>query len=148
MSLSQVNKDILYLKQRSHHFGGTEKRKREQEASGAAGAAGSEPEECGICMEPLNEPVTQLNCRHKFHKDCICQWFRGSERRKFTCPMCRAPSTISEINRLCGVYMPPQRELPPSRRNFIFDDDIMDNPALRRAMGIPDPVLIQDDGDW
>ena len=144
MSLSQVNRDILYLKQRSHHFGGTEKRKREE----AEGAAASEPEECGICMEPLNEPVAQLNCSHKFHKDCICQWFRGSERRKFTCPMCRAPSTISEINRLCPVYVPPQRELPPIRGSIMFDHDVMENPALRRAMGIPDPVAIQDDGDW
>ncbi len=48
------------------------------------------PEKCGVCLNALNEPdalglsdtvdiVKLINCRHKFHKDCILGW---GERKK------------------------------------------------------------------
>ena len=48
---------------------------------------------CTICMEDENSdasqgPLTLLECGHKFHEQCLCQWeeIRG---RPATCPQCR-----------------------------------------------------------
>ena len=144
MSLSQVNKEIKYLKSFNCSFGDG-KRKRESQSS----TENSESQEiCSICSEPLTEDVTQLNCGHQFHKICICQWFVGGSTRKFTCPMCRAESRRTEIDSLCPRTLPPQREPPPARRRISFDPEILNDPALRQARDIPQASRIQDDGDW
>ena len=48
-------------------------------------------DDCPICMEPLDESVTELDCGHKFHVDCAIKWFR-SEQSRGRCPMCRNQS--------------------------------------------------------
>ena len=40
---------------------------------------------CSICLDDSTENVKTLLCGHKFHKDCIEEWFDREE----TCPMCR-----------------------------------------------------------
>jgi hypothetical protein len=49
-----------------------------------------ENEECTICHE--SEPTAPsgwhvLECDHRFHMECLTQWFHANERR--TCPVCR-----------------------------------------------------------
>ena len=50
-----------------------------------------EDEECCICMDDLNNEKTQiLKCRHRFHEECIKEWY-GTDR---TCPLCREDINI------------------------------------------------------
>ena len=44
--------------------------------------------ECSICLEPYNvgETLTQLNCNHIYHLQCISDWLQ----RKPNCPLCRS----------------------------------------------------------
>ena len=43
--------------------------------------------ECSICMEKFkkNDMVTDIKCKHLFHKDCIMEW----GKYKNECPNCR-----------------------------------------------------------
>ena len=49
---------------------------------------------CVICTEKFkeNEDVSDLKCKHAFHKACIKQWCK----RKMHCPLCNEPLHISE----------------------------------------------------
>ena len=40
---------------------------------------------CSICIEPLKENVISLNCKHKYHEDCIKSWLNEDN----SCPLCR-----------------------------------------------------------
>jgi len=40
--------------------------------------------ECQICLEESNTAIN-LPCKHKFHKECLLEWFE----KKKTCPSCR-----------------------------------------------------------
>ncbi|KAF8107296.1 hypothetical protein N665_0124s0087 [Sinapis alba] len=42
---------------------------------------------CAICREKLaaNERLSELPCRHYYHKECISSWLT----RRNTCPLCR-----------------------------------------------------------
>lgn len=42
---------------------------------------------CAICLSELNENdnIYDLNCNHKFHTNCIVDWFRSSSGN---CPLC------------------------------------------------------------
>jgi len=42
---------------------------------------------CNICLAPyeLGEEVRTVQCMHKFHKNCISEWFKTHD----TCPVCR-----------------------------------------------------------
>ncbi|ESQ32536.1 hypothetical protein EUTSA_v10005099mg [Eutrema salsugineum] len=42
---------------------------------------------CAICREELaaNERLSELPCRHYYHKDCISNWLTNRN----TCPLCR-----------------------------------------------------------
>ncbi|EOA25426.1 hypothetical protein CARUB_v10018758mg [Capsella rubella] len=42
---------------------------------------------CAICREELaaNERLSELPCRHYYHKDCISSWLSNRN----TCPLCR-----------------------------------------------------------
>ena len=88
---------------------------------------------CGICIEDLNnvtyenenssnEPtggICTLNCNHKFHCNCINEWYSTG---KNTCPICRAVQV-------------PTRELPvivpqnPRRRLLPSFDEAADRPS-------------------
>ena len=41
-------------------------------------------EHCLICLNPLEENLLLLPCKHTYHKTCILKWFR----RRPTCPYC------------------------------------------------------------
>lgn len=47
--------------------------------------------ECSICMlpMPLGTYIETL-CGHKFHKNCLCNWFNIKKNQKATCPLCRS----------------------------------------------------------
>ena len=47
-------------------------------------------EMCSICYEPLENDesinkIYSLECKHKFHTDCIMKWFRN---KNSSCPLC------------------------------------------------------------
>jgi hypothetical protein len=48
------------------------------------------PEDCGICLDPLDDGLAvQLRpCLHHFHSRCIFTWNLASP----TCPLCRGPA--------------------------------------------------------
>lgn len=47
----------------------------------------SEDTDCAICMQSIkkNKSVYQIECNHKFHKQCLSTWLK----EKFECPVCR-----------------------------------------------------------
>ena len=51
--------------------------------------------ECGICRTEMDcddeSKVTELNCGHEFHTDCVSPWFEGNSN---TCPYCRQVCTL------------------------------------------------------
>ncbi|KAK9063853.1 hypothetical protein SSX86_017725 [Deinandra increscens subsp. villosa] len=49
---------------------------------------GEDVDTCSICLEEFgeNEKVGMLECRHKFHSECITSWLLS----KNSCPMCRS----------------------------------------------------------
>ena len=44
-------------------------------------------EECSICQEKFGflDKICELPCGHRFHQDCVNNWFK----QKTTCPLCR-----------------------------------------------------------
>ena len=63
-----------------------------------------DPEECTICIEPLNEQgkqITQLTCRHSFHTKCFASYVASRhpqvqlENVEVDCPLCRAHVVIT-----------------------------------------------------
>lgn len=42
---------------------------------------------CSICLSHLDQEILELPCNHKFHKECIMNWFNNHN----TCPNCRQP---------------------------------------------------------
>ncbi len=50
---------------------------------------------CVICQENLTPPtVYELDCRHRFHKDCLLRHFRLDGR----CPLCRSEPTTGNAH--------------------------------------------------
>lgn len=56
---------------------------------GAIGGSGSATTECCVCLCKFqaDEEVSELSCKHFFHKDCLEKWF---DNRQNTCPLCRS----------------------------------------------------------
>jgi hypothetical protein len=68
-------------------------------------------ETCPICMDDLDgskEELT-LQCRHKFHKVCLGNWFKAKQE----CPSCRA-SVSKAIVDYCEIKKPPASLLSPA----------------------------------
>tara|TARA_B100001094_G_C17382007_1_gene417330 strand:- start:101 stop:346 length:246 start_codon:yes stop_codon:yes gene_type:complete len=40
--------------------------------------------ECSICLETNDSKTRKLECKHKFHQNCIEKWLENNNR----CPMC------------------------------------------------------------
>ena len=65
------------------------------------------PELCAICYEPMNENVYEIpECKHKYHTNCIIDWFRLGKSR---CPYCNTNFSILDklgISNNNDVYYP------------------------------------------
>ena len=53
-------------------------------------------EECGICLNSLNETEVcgNMKCKHYFHCECIQKWLEN----KNTCPVCRADFDLFKVD--------------------------------------------------
>nr|AEG64816.1 RING-H2 type zinc finger [Avicennia marina] len=64
---------------------------RERGGSTAAGDGGYWPPavECCVCLSRFeaDEEVSELSCKHFFHKGCLDKWF---DNQNITCPLCRS----------------------------------------------------------
>lgn len=86
-------------------------------------------ETCVICITNFDEKDTlrMLRCEHKFHKDCIDNWFV----RKLQCPVCR-------------TYIPSTDDNRPYLRDFICVQHLLERyPALADPRWMPPSVLQQ-----
>ena len=52
-------------------------------------------EECIICLEYLKENIVVLNCKHRYHYQCIQEWFL--KKKHLSCPLCCGESEIINI---------------------------------------------------
>lgn len=51
--------------------------------------------ECSICCEKLfNSQTEKLKCGHKFHSECIKEWFERDNR----CPLCRDETQMQKFS--------------------------------------------------
>ena len=72
---------------------------------------------CVICLEEMNvgaedtlERFLQLNCMHKFHRDCIVPWLDKQSK----CPLCKQDVQVTTV-RTFGLCESQFREYMPSR---------------------------------
>ena len=50
---------------------------------------------CSICLDPTESTNHTLECGHRFHVDCIVNWFRSGQN---TCPLCRDATCRHRLN--------------------------------------------------
>ena len=67
---------------------------------------------CTICLEPLTDNYKVLSCNHKFHMNCITQWYNT----KKSCPVCRKNIVSLNDNSRYSVYNYPNNR-SRTRRN-------------------------------
>jgi hypothetical protein len=120
LNLQSLNKDIKYLtvylsknkfvlsKHPRCSFGAG-KRKAEELSNDTI-------PQCMICLEPLVGNIADINCEHKFHNQCICDWYFAGGN---SCPICRAP--FRGMDRVCGVVT-HQSGQPPAFADQLFVD--------------------------
>ena len=53
---------------------------------------------CSICLDEMIDTykIFELNCKHKFHFDCISKMINDSNKNQFKCPYCR--TLISQLD--------------------------------------------------
>ena len=81
---------------------------------------------CSICTETIHDNNTShftLECNHKFHTECIVQWFR---RGNDTCPCCRHQGNIESLgyadSRARASYLRKEaskRKSPPELKKLV-----------------------------
>jgi hypothetical protein len=54
---------------------------------------------CTICLEEVTkeQQLSQLECRHIFHSECISDWHNSSSNWQKSCPICREDMTLMEV---------------------------------------------------
>ena len=89
--LIQQFKDLL-----TEMVNGTTKLKQLQKESPQASEAF---DDCAICFSGMggSDEIRTLNCKHRFHKDCIQEWYNYSAQMHNTCPTCRKQYSPGEI---------------------------------------------------
>jgi hypothetical protein len=99
---------------------------------------GDDDDLCPICSEYIdsnNEVI--LDCNHKFHKTCICEWLKeGTDNRPKGCPMCRGE--IKEQDKLCpglrrAQETRSQNRLPPNPNLDIYIPSAADTQQRRQT---------------
>ncbi|NXJ61986.1 DZIP3 ligase, partial [Rostratula benghalensis] len=48
---------------------------------------------CSICHDELSRDVCELECGHRFHRECIRTWLK---QHSSTCPICRVHALLPE----------------------------------------------------
>ena len=56
---------------------------------------------CAICLSSINAGDYTLECSHRFHTDCIVEWFRLSQGN---CPLCNHNPITNADNEYYGHY--------------------------------------------
>ncbi|KAJ9176312.1 hypothetical protein P3X46_011640 [Hevea brasiliensis] len=58
-------------------------------SGGESGRTGGATVECCVCLcgYEAEEEVSELSCKHFFHKGCLDKWF---DNKHSTCPLCRS----------------------------------------------------------
>lgn len=72
--------------------------------------------ECSICFELLTDrskDVGVLECNHKFHMECIYEWF-STANSNFKCPNCFVQRDIVAIIPQEGADLCKYHETPPA----------------------------------
>ncbi len=80
---------------------------------------------CSICLEPATENLYNHNPLHPFHRECLENWLKESDR----CPVCREEIKEEAVKAslcwkmTCGIlkwFFPPEARppAPPPRLNF------------------------------
>jgi len=82
-----------------------------------------EKEECIICLDEVETQWRELGCHHGYHKKCIEEWMRVSDR----CPLCMKSIRVSEVEEIHRRIM---REIQEMNRNRVEEM----NEALRIAI--------------
>lgn len=54
-------------------------------------------DECIICFEQLNNEICILNCKHRYHYDCLVKWIEKSNNISNLCTICNKRSEIINI---------------------------------------------------
>ncbi|OAY34460.1 probable E3 ubiquitin-protein ligase XERICO [Manihot esculenta] len=59
------------------------------DGGGESGRRGGATVECCVCLcrFEADEEVSELSCKHFFHKGCLDKWF---DNKHSTCPLCRS----------------------------------------------------------
>ncbi|PON68227.1 43kDa postsynaptic protein [Parasponia andersonii] len=72
--------------------------------------------QCAVCKDKFEtwEVVTELPCKHLYHKDCILPWLEIHN----TCPVCREGLTSTD-----GISSESGAEQRPVRMSSVFDGD-------------------------
>ncbi len=78
--------------------------------------------QCSICLNEIITHEKELQCKHKYHKDCINKWLERSN----TCPVCRRSV---EEERTTEVL--PFRQERMARLNNIYTDIVRARRRLR-----------------
>jgi len=116
--------------------------------------APQEKPDCSICLEKMDinsttEKVTELKCKHSFHKQCVKNWFTMSKN----CPLCRdkvdVPSVVTPMRptraqaRAIAFAERIRSPLyaPPNNRQHSTDTSFMDSFIRELLRDIEPPHL-------
>lgn len=54
-------------------------------------------DECIICLEILDNEICILNCKHRYHYDCLVKWIDKNNNIGNLCTICKKRSEIINI---------------------------------------------------
>jgi hypothetical protein len=73
-------------------------------------------EECVICLDEVEIEWRDLECQHRYHKQCIDNWIRVSAR----CPLCMKTIKNNKIESINNNNMIEEAQYIAIRRYIIF----------------------------
>ena len=84
-----------------------------------------EKEECIICLDEVETQWRELGCHHLYHKKCIEEWMRVSDR----CPLCMKSIRVSEVEEIHRRII---RDMQEINRNSVSEMGEIYRTAIRR----------------